>query len=208
MASDLRFFVAGDDINRYGAFVLPAILFAFWRLASTSSERPKHCRPSQISARARGVVFADSSGKYQQIQSTRESDVTRRWLFSPLGQTFRSPAARGDWQPRLREAAACRSRIRKCPAGQTACRESSQFVDAVGRVVFVRCKMWSSTPGSRSPGRVPMMMPPVGVRPMVVSMERPSRTAVMLAPLPRWATISRGGTFCPSACRIDSQESP
>ena len=32
-----------------------------------------------------------------------------------------------------------------------------------------------------------MTMPPVGVRPIVVSTDRPSRTAHRLAPLPRWA---------------------
>src|SRR5439155_1465836 len=50
------------------------------------------------------------------------------------------------------------------------------------RPVASRC---SRTPGSRSPGRVPIMRPPVGVSPIVVSTARPSRTAAMLAPLPR-----------------------
>ena len=34
-----------------------------------------------------------------------------------------------------------------------------------------------------------MITPPVGVNPMLVSIDWPSLTAVMLAPLPRWAMI-------------------
>src|SRR5262252_8289925 len=47
------------------------------------------------------------------------------------------------------------------------------------------------TPGSRSPHRVPIMKPPAGVRPMLVSIDRPSRTAAMLAPFPRCAMTTR-----------------
>ena len=46
-------------------------------------------------------------------------------------------------------------------------------------------------PGSISPQRVPMTSPEVGVRPIVVSMQRPSRTAARLAPEPRWARMTR-----------------
>jgi len=53
-----------------------------------------------------------------------------------------------------------------------------------------------------------MMMPPVGVSPMVVSTDEPLAMAVMLAPLPRWATIRRAGSGAPRVCRIDSQERP
>ena len=47
------------------------------------------------------------------------------------------------------------------------------------------CRMKISTPGSMSPVRVPLMMPPVGVRPIEVSRHWPLRMAEMDAPLPR-----------------------
>ncbi len=46
-----------------------------------------------------------------------------------------------------------------------------------------------------SPVRVPLMMPPVGVRPIEVSRHLPLRMAEMEAPLPRWATMSFSGTL-------------
>ena len=39
------------------------------------------------------------------------------------------------------------------------------------------------------PQRVPMTRPSSGVKPMVVSMDLPPSTAVMLAPLPRWQVM-------------------
>ena len=39
--------------------------------------------------------------------------------------------------------------------------------------------------------RVLITNPAVGVKPMLVSMLLPSRTAARLAPLPRWARITR-----------------
>ena len=50
---------------------------------------------------------------------------------------------------------------------------------------------YQESPGSRSPERLPMGRPAAGVKPMVVSMLLPWRTAVMLAPLPRWARMTR-----------------
>ena len=46
-------------------------------------------------------------------------------------------------------------------------------------------------PGSRSPLRVLMGNPAVGVNAMLVSMHRPFSTAAMLAPLPKCARITR-----------------
>ena len=55
--------------------------------------------------------------------------------------------------------------------------------------------MYHATPGSRSPGRVPIGNRAAGVNPMLVSMLLPSRTAARLAPLPRWARISAAQFF-------------
>ena len=43
----------------------------------------------------------------------------------------------------------------------------------------------ASTPGSRSPHRVPMIKPSSGVKPMLVSTDRPLATALIEQPAPR-----------------------
>src|ERR1039457_4407141 len=50
---------------------------------------------------------------------------------------------------------------------------------------------YGARPGSKSPERVLITNPAVGVKPMLVSMLLPSRTVAMLAPLPRCARITR-----------------
>lgn len=45
------------------------------------------------------------------------------------------------------------------------------------------------TPGSRSPARVPMTRPSIGVNPMLVSTLLRFSIAQTLAPLPRWQTM-------------------
>ena len=49
----------------------------------------------------------------------------------------------------------------------------------------------ASTPASTSPQRVPMISPSAGVKPIVVSTERPWSTAQSDEPLPRWQLTSR-----------------
>ncbi len=63
----------------------------------------------------------------------------------------------------------------------------------VPSAIFFRMKI--STPGSMSPVRVPLMMPPDGVRPIEVSRHWPLRIAEIDAPFPRCATISFSGTL-------------
>ena len=46
-------------------------------------------------------------------------------------------------------------------------------------------------PGSMEPERVAIGTPSSGLKPMLVSTERPSRTAVTEHPPPRWQTASR-----------------
>ena len=48
-----------------------------------------------------------------------------------------------------------------------------------------------TTPGSRSPERVPITNPSSGVRPALVSIAVPCLTATRDEPLPRWQTIIR-----------------
>ncbi len=64
-----------------------------------------------------------------------------------------------------------------------ACRFTSRL--SSGGLIPFSCSRYSNTPGSRSPERVPIIRPPVGVKPIVVSIEMPPYTAARLAPLPR-----------------------
>ncbi len=52
-------------------------------------------------------------------------------------------------------------------------------------------------PGSASPERVPITKPSSGVKPRLVSTERPRSTAVIEQPLPRWQVMSRYAAGAP-----------
>ena len=76
----------------------------------------------------------------------------------------------GRW-PRARADRACRRSTRRRRAGPSA--RLQQIVERVD-ASCPRCAAGrASTPGSRSPERVPIGMPEVGVKPMVVSTQRP-----------------------------------
>jgi hypothetical protein len=61
----------------------------------------------------------------------------------------------------------------------------------------------STAPGSTEPDRVAMTRPSSGVNPIVVSTDRPSRTAANDAPAPRWHdTILAAGA--PTAAAISA----
>jgi hypothetical protein len=82
------------------------------------------------------------------------------------------------------------------PAFLAATASSLSAASLASLVVFAMSrKIKRSTPGSMSPVRVPLMMPPVGVRPIEVSRQTPLRMAEIDAPLPRCAAISFSGTF-------------
>ena len=51
-------------------------------------------------------------------------------------------------------------------------------------------------PGSTEPERVAIGTPSSGVKPIVVSTERPSSTAVTEQPPPRWQTTIRSASSC------------
>ena len=63
---------------------------------------------------------------------------------------------------------------------------------------------YQTSPGSRSPDRVLMGTPAVGVKLMLVSTGLPSRTAARLAPLPRWARMTRPWAASAPARRASS----
>ena len=58
-------------------------------------------------------------------------------------------------------------------------------------VEILKSICYSSSPGSRSPERVPMTTPPSGVSPIDVSTDLPCCAAVTEQPLPRWQVIRR-----------------
>ena len=66
----------------------------------------------------------------------------------------------------------------------------------------------STISGSIEPDRVAIGTPSSGLKPMVVSTERPSRTAVTEQPPPRWQTTSRGTGTCSAAHATDSPWKP
>ncbi len=62
----------------------------------------------------------------------------------------------------------------------------------------------STAPGSTDPDRVAMTRPSSGVKPIVVSTDRPSRTAASDAPAPRWQVTMRWGGAPSSTARRDA----
>jgi hypothetical protein len=70
--------------------------------------------------------------------------------------------------------------------------ESCSSASAISATVnFSRSSSHSSRPGSTDLERVAMTRPSSGVKPIVVSTERPSRTAASDAPAPRWHVTIR-----------------
>ena len=70
-----------------------------------------------------------------------------------------------------------------------------------------RCR-WRTTSGSIVPERVAIGTPSSGLKPIVVSIERPSSTAVTEQPPPRWQTTSRGTRTRSAAHWTDSPWNP
>jgi hypothetical protein len=77
-----------------------------------------------------------------------------------------------------------------------------------GRIEFPLAHEIDQNAGINIAAAVPMITPPVGVNPMLVSIDLPPLTAVTLAPLPRWAITRRFGRSSANWWTIDSQERP
>src|SRR5450759_3629235 len=71
-------------------------------------------------------------------------------------------------------------------------------------LIFSVRARYQTSPGSRSPERVLIGTPAVGVKLMLVSTDLPSRTAARLAPLPRWARMTRPCAASDPARRVSS----
>ena len=108
-------------------------------------------------------------------------------LRTLVAEHRRRPGPRAaSLRPPRRAASACRDVVaRERRAARTRGRRARSR--RVGVEPVLPAAGSTSTPGSRSPVRVPITTPPVGVRPIVVSTDARRARAARLAPLPRCA---------------------
>ena len=169
--------------------------------ATRSSSTPRNARRrTDARADARGVL-ADARGEDERVEAAERDghrgdragdavreDVEREPRPPAVERSSSSPVAAAE-----RRAAPTRARAR----GRA--RRRRRRARAAGR---------ASAPGSTEPERVAIGTPSSGVKPIVVSTERPSRTAVTEQPPPRWQTTSRGTRTCSDAHCTDRPWKP
>ena len=134
-----------------------------------------------------GGVFADPGREDQRVEPAEHGGERAHGL--PREVAKQGDGVGGAWIARL-----LAEQVAHVAAEPRHAEESGLVIDEpIQRGLAMPCasKRCTSTPGSRSPDRVPIMIPPVGVKPIVVSTLTPSRTAVRLAPFPRWAMMIR-----------------
>ena len=132
-------------------------------------------------------VLADAAGEDQRVEPAQHGRE-RADPFPPDSRTARSPRRRATSSPRVRADRACRRSSRRRRGGPI---PVEQVVESSRRHAARCAPRYRTTPGSRSPERVPIITPPVGVKPMRGVDAAASRTAARLAPLPRWARMTR-----------------
>ena len=141
---------------------------------------PRCPRPSHGElADARGVL-AHAAGEHERVEPAERCRHRPDTGSQPVHVDV-------DRQPRVgvvaREQLAHVGRARRGRAGRTRARAPRP---SRRRETPSCCWSQSSRPGSTEPDRVAITRPSSGVKPMVVSTERPSRTAHSDAPAPRW----------------------
>ena len=82
------------------------------------------------------------------------------------------------------------------PASPSSPDSRSRALDTSSTDSPLRSSSHRSSPGSTEPERVPMTRPSSGVKPMVVSTDRPRWTAAIDAPAPRWQETMRRSSSC------------
>ena len=132
-------------------------------------------------------VLADAGGEDERVQSTERGGEGSRSTFSPGSKTARWPPSPEHLFVPARANRAGRDSFRRRRAARI---RGSPCVEIAPRSCPRRAPGSTPRPGSRSPVRVLITNPAVGVKPMLVSMLLPLRTAARLAPLPRWARIT------------------
>ena len=154
---------------------------------------PRNSRPSQMRWRTGAACSPMPAGEDQRVEPAQRggqrADVLSRLIAE---QRDRLGGARSELAA-FEQVAHVRAAARDAEEPRL---PIDEFVQSAG-VMPLFASRYSSTPGSRSPERVPIMSPPVGREThRRVARRRPPRTAAMLAPLPRCAMITR-----PSALR-------
>ena len=140
------------------------------------------------------AVFSDPTGEDEKVHPTEQSRVCTDYLAYRNGEHIQRK--RGVW---IVGAGAIFKRLHIAFAGGEG-EEAALMIDEIFHLVgaeLLRAKKIDKDPGSRSPDRVPIGIPPVGVRPMVVSIDTRLRRAQRLAPLPRCAKMARSGSCAP-----------
>ena len=144
--------------------------FGFLRVDSKESQ------PIANSGADRGRVLSDATSEHQGVQSAqRRRDCADPFLDLVANSATASAAARPVFHGRASHA--CRNwfRISRATRDGKLTISLNCFV-----LIFSVCARYQTSPGSRSPDRVLMGTPAVGVKLMLVSMDLPSCTAARL----------------------------
>ena len=139
------------------------------------------------------LVLADAAGEHEHVEAAQGRGHGGDLAAQAVDVDVDGQAACGS----PRSAAAATSRMSPVPAGRPARParpEACSSSLASSSAVTPPCSSsQSSRPGSTLPERVAMTRPSSGVKPIVVSTDRPSRTAASEAPAPRWQVTIRSG---------------
>ena len=146
-------------------------------------------------------VLADAAGKDQRVQPAERRDERAEKLVRLIAEQLNRLGRAWRRTSRSSEIAHVARSTRDAEEAGLADRPADRARPALSPRA---CEQVERTPGSRSPVRVPIIKPPVGVKPIVVSTPTPSRTAAMLAPLPRWAMTTRPRRHRRSSARSSS----
>ena len=119
------------------------------------------------------AVLADAAAEGERVEPAEHGRHRRDGLREAVGEVRRSASASSS-PPSAAS-----------PDSSFSARSSSSSGTPARR-------RYRSAPGSTEPERVAIGTPSSGVKPIVVSTERPSSTAVTEQPPPRWQTTSRG----------------
>ena len=152
-------------------------------LASGRARRPRKPSPPPP-APDRRRVLAHAAGEHERVEPA-ERRRHRRDRRRAAGGRRRRGRGRASASPRRR---ASTSRMSPCPPGPAGRRLALQRRRATSLGVEPACSQQPQHAGRgrRVPERVAITSPSSGVKPIVVSTERPPRTAASEAPAPRW----------------------
>jgi hypothetical protein len=160
-------------------------------LRSSSSWTPRNPSRSQTSRRTRAEPSPMPAVK---TSASTPPAATAIAATAAATRYASSPSANAAWSS-VRRSSSRTSPVPARPASPEA-PFSSPSISSIPSPSRWTCR---SAPGSTDPARVGIGTPSSGVKPIVVSTDRPSRTAVTEQPPPRWQTTSRGTRTLPAA---------